>query len=155
MPHGVRAALRVAAVQAEFHFSYQDVWDAAPGAHWVHLPDAAHPGKFVPPAPNPVPRKGYWWLHVAFGEHVLVFSSAAQLDHYIDILSKTAMPTSRQLSVASGRLNGPNQHWLSRLPGELKSPRTRQQLVKVLVRAKEFARQHAPNNTFAPVSPAT
>lgn len=137
-------------MQSNFYFSYQDVWDAAPGAHWVHLPDATEPGKLTPPAPNPVPHKGYWWLHVEFGEHVLVFSSAAQLEHYIDVLSKTALPTSRQLSVASGRLNGPNQHWLSRLPGTLKSPKTRQQLVKTLVRARDFASEQAPANTFGP-----
>ena len=132
-------------------FSYQEEWDAAPGAPWVHRPDPTHPGSFVPPAPNPLPHKGYWYLHVAFGEHVLLFSSAAQLEHYIDVLSRTALPTSRQLSEASGRLNGPNQHWLSRLPGALKAPRTRQRLVKVLIGARDFARAQAPNNTFAPL----
>lgn len=137
-------------MQGRFHFSFQDDWQDAPGAHWVHLPDPAHPDTFTPPAPNALPHQGFVFLHVAFGSHVLLFSSAAQLDHYIDVLSNTALPTSRQLSEASGRLNGPNQHWLSRLPGALKSPKTRQQLVKVLQQARQFARDQAPNNSFAP-----
>lgn len=139
-------------MHGKFAFSYQDRWDAAPGAPWAHRPDPEHPGAFTPPAPHPVPHKGYWWLHVTFGEHVLLFSSAAQLAHYIDVLSQPAMPTTRALSAASGRLNGPNQHWLSRLPGALKSPRTRQRLVKVLIEADAFARAQAPNNTFAPTA---
>jgi hypothetical protein len=137
-------------MQTSFHLSFQDDWQYAPGAHWVHLPDPARPGTFMPPAPNPLPHKGFVYLHVAFGSHVLLFSSAAQLDHYIEVLSKTALPTSRQLSEASGRLNGPNQHWLSRLPGALKSPKTRQQLVKALIRGRQFARDEAPNNSFEP-----
>jgi hypothetical protein len=73
-----------------------------------------------------------------FEEHELLFCSTAPLDHYIDVLSRSRLPTSRQLSIASGVATGPNQHWLSRLPAALKSPRKRPSLVKALVQARDF-----------------
>jgi hypothetical protein len=55
-----------------------------------------------------------------------------QLDHVIDVLSRKPLPTSRQLSLRRGARFGPNGHWLSRLPAELKAPRKRAKLVQVL-----------------------
>lgn len=134
----------------KFRFSYRTDWRDVPGAFWVHLPIEGRPNTFNPPAPSAVPHKGFAVLHVEFEKYELLFSSAAQIEHYIDVLSQTALPTSRQLSIASGLQAGPNQHWLSRLPGELKSPKNRQSLVKVLGAAKVFAADNAPNETFNP-----
>jgi hypothetical protein len=135
---------------SKFHFSYRADWRNVPGAFWVHVPVEGKPGTFTPPAPLAVPHRGFPVLHVEFEKYELLFSSVAQLDHYIEVLSQTALPTSRQLAEASGRKTGPNQHWLSRLPGELKSRRNRQSLVKVLEAAKVFAADNAPNQAFDP-----
>jgi hypothetical protein len=133
---------------SKFHFTFEADWRSAPGAFWVHIPVEGHPEEFAPPAPLAILHKGFVMLHVEFEASELWFSSLAQLEHYIDVLSKSPLPTSRQLSAASGRKTGPNQHWLSRLPAKLKSPRTRPSLVKTLVLAKAFAATNAPNNSF-------
>jgi hypothetical protein len=135
---------------SKFHFTFEADWRSAPGAFWVHVPVEGKQGSFAPSAPLAVPHKGYAMLHVEFNAHELVFSSLAQLEHYIEVLSKTPLPTSRQLSLASGVKTGPNQHWLSRLPASLKSPKSRPSLVKALVEAKKFAATGAPNNSFNP-----
>lgn len=140
-------------MNGNFHFTFESDWRYVPGAFWVHLPVVGNPGTFAPAAPLPVPHKGFPVLHVEVGKHELLFVSMAHLDHYIEILSLKALPTSRQLSEASGIETGPNQHWLSRLPGELKSPKKRQELVKVLSAAKAFAANNAPTAAFSPDPP--
>lgn len=132
----------------KFHFTFEAHWRGAPGAFWVHVPVEGQPEAFAPSAPLAVPHKGFAMLHVAFEKYELLFSSSAQLEHYIEVLSKIALPTSRQLCAASGLTAGPNQHWLSRLPGELKSPKKRSSLVKALVAAKAFAAENSPSKSF-------
>jgi hypothetical protein len=116
---------------SRFRFMYEPDWRTAPMAFWVHVPSTTL-GAFEPAAPPKVPRLGYSFLKFEFGEHELVFSSPAQLQHMIDVLSKKPLPTSTQLSAARGASVGPNGHWLSRLPAELKSPKTREVLVRHL-----------------------
>jgi len=124
-------------MKAVFHFSFQQRWLHAPLAYWVHVPVQHHPDHWEPPAPPQVPHKGYVFLHVVFEKHELVFSSPAQLDHFIRILSTQPLPTSRHLSSLRGQTVGQNGHWLSRLPAELKSPRERQSVVDVLMNVRE------------------
>lgn len=137
-------------MNGKFHFTFESDWRHVPSAFWVHRPVEGKPDTFTPPAPLAIPHKGYPVLHVEFEDCELLFSSTAQLEHYIDVLSRTALPTSRHISKASGLKTGPNQHWLSRLPGELKSPKKRQSLVKALSAAKVFAANNAPNTAFSP-----
>ncbi|KQZ30487.1 hypothetical protein [Duganella sp. Root1480D1] len=137
-------------MSSKFHFTFEADWRSAPGAFLVHVPAEGVLGVFVPAAPIAVPHKGFAMLHVEFEAFDLLFSSSAQIDHYIDVLSKTVLPTSRHLTEARASNVGPNQHWLSRLPGELKSPRTRPALVKALLAAKDFAAANSPNNSFNP-----
>lgn len=100
-------------------------------------------------APMAVPHKGYAVLQVDLESYTLYFCSAAHLGHVISVLSMPRLPTSRQLSDAGGLATGPNQHWLSRLPAELKSPRKRPALVKELIKASAYAAEHAPGGAFA------
>lgn len=132
-------------MNTNFQFSYVDNWLEAPGAFWVHTPVVDKPGTFEPPAPTEVPHKGYAMLHVEFQSFMLVFSSGAQLEHYIEILARKLLPTARQLSVQRTNQAGPNGHWLSRLPGVLKTPKTRSELVCTLRAAREFASSNAPS----------
>jgi hypothetical protein len=134
----------------KFHFSFATDWRHLPAAYWVHIPVEGVPHAFLPPAPIGVPHKGFAVLHVEFQQHELVFSSAAQLDHYIEILSKTPLPTTRQLSALRHEASGPNSHWLSRLPAELKASKVRPALVKALLAAKAFAAAHELANSFIP-----
>lgn len=115
-----------------FRFTYEKDWRSAPVAFWVHVPVSGASDRWEPPLPEAIPHKGYLFLRVAFESHELQFSSPAQLDHVINVLSTKPLPTSRRLSSLRGLAVGPNGHWLSRLPIKLKSPRKREKLVKVL-----------------------
>lgn len=108
-----------------FYFTMEADWLAAPLAFWVHAPVPGAAGTYFPSAPQHIPHRGYVFLHVEMDAVDLEFSSLPQLDHFIDIVEKIPLPTSRQLSCESGRAAGPNGHWLSRLPATLKSPKRR------------------------------
>ena len=126
-------------MRAQFRFTYEKDWLSAPVAYWVHVADPANPGAFVPPAPAPVPHRGYVFLRVEYGPHEFVFSSPEQLQHFIEILSTKPLPTSRALSARRGSGAGPNRHWLSRLPSELKPPLARALLVRHLEAVRAMA----------------
>lgn len=115
-----------------FRFTYEKDWRTASMAFWVHVSVPGTTGLCDPPAPVAVPHLGYAFLRVEFESHELQFSALAQLDHFIEVLSRKPLPTSRQLSSRRGLPVGPNGHWLSRLPAELKSPRKRGKLVQAL-----------------------
>ena len=119
-------------MESRIRFSYEPDWRAAPLAFWVHVPVSGSSVEFQPPAPHPVLHHGFKLLRFEYGPHELVFSAPAQLDHFIGILSTKPLPTSRRLSAIRGAELGPNQHWLSRLPIELKVPKGRAQLVRHL-----------------------
>lgn len=125
---------------------YVDDWRNAPMAYWVHVEqDGAHwraATRYVPPAPSPVPHKGFRLLCVEIGDTVLHFSSEAQLAECIGVLSMKPLPTTRALSARRGTSLGPNGHWLSRLPAKLKSPRMRERVVAKL-RLAGFDQAHA------------
>ena len=114
------------------HFTFEKDWRFAPVAFWVHIPVPNTEREFAPPAPAPIPHKGYAFLHVEVDGVDLQFSAPAQLDHFIEVLSQKPLPTSRQLSSKRGLAVGPNGHWLSRLPANLKAPRAREKLVRML-----------------------
>lgn len=126
-------------MRARFTFTYEKDWLGAPVAYWVHIADPEHPGAFVPPAPVPVPHRGYVFLRVEYGPHEFVFSSPEQLRHVIEVLSTKPLPTTRALSARRGSGAGPNRHWLSRLPSELKPPLARALLVRHLTVVESMA----------------
>lgn len=135
-------------MSASFHFSFEPDWHRSPLAFWVHVPLPGHPQQFEPPAPLPIPHRGYACLRVQFGQHDLQFTSPAQLDHFIEVLATRPLPTSRQLSARRGSSYGPNGHWLSRLPAQLKSPRQREQLVRALRDVRARVVGPGPNPAF-------
>ena len=117
---------------SRFRFTYEQDWRTAPMAYWVHHEDPAQPEVYSPPAPARVLNRGFVLLRVEYGPHELVFSSPEQLEHCITVLSTKPLPTTRALSLKRGTGAGPNGHWLSRLPAELKSPAARNLLVRHL-----------------------
>jgi len=119
----------------------------APLAFWVHVP-VPRSALCIPPAPTPIPHKGYVVLHVEVDGFDLQFSAPAQLDHFIEVLSSKPLPTSRQLASKRGLPVGPNGHWLSRLPARLKSPRRRMKLVQLLLGVRVHVVQRAGSDSF-------
>lgn len=121
---------------------YVDNWYQAPMAPWVHR---RVEGGYDPPAPAREPR-GYPLYCVRTCGFVFQFSSRAQLEHAIEVLGSKLMPTTLELSRRMGPGWGPNQHWLSRLPGDLKGWKTRRRVVIDLEtrRARWWSPQNRP-----------
>lgn len=129
-------------------------WRNEPMAYWVHLElgDAAWRSSesYNPPAPRAEGPRGYPVLCVESQGFIFRFSSAAQLAECVDVLGRKPLPTSRRLSAIRGGGHGPNSHWLSRLPGHIKSPKVRQRAVEDL---RSVISAMAPNNSFKPNPP--
>lgn len=130
-------------------------WRNEPMAYWVHVepPGVAWRAaeRYEPPAPQPEGLNGYPVLCIESQGFVFRFSSAHQLGECIDILGRTPLPTSRRLSARRQGGHGPNSHWLSRLPGHIKSPKARQRAVQDL---RSVMSALAPEHAFRPRMPA-
>jgi hypothetical protein len=134
-----------------FRLEYIADWRDAPMAYWTHVEQdgkawcAAE--RFEPPAPAPRGRLGYALLRVEVGAHDLVFSSTAQLDEMIRVLTLVPLPPSRRLArdrAGRGTAAAPaapplNSHWLSRLPTALKSAKARPRTVEALRAVRALA----------------
>jgi hypothetical protein len=122
-------------------FEYDTDWRGYPGAQWAHKnKDGAfwvNATEFDPPAPVPVPHKGYLVLCVEVHGFVLRFSSKEQLVQCLDVLSMNPLPTTRRLCAQYGSGHGPNSHWLSRLPAKTKSAKGRARAVAALRQVAE------------------
>ena len=120
-----------------FYFTLEPDWRTAPLAFWVHVPAERSATEYDPPAPAAVLHKGFMFLHVDAAGVDLQFSSLAQLNHFIEVMEAKLLPTSRQLSRKRELPVGPNSHWLSRLPANLKTPKERARLVGKLRAVRE------------------
>ena len=120
----------------KFWVEYAERWQDEPLAYWVHRERGNRPwyeaNDFAPPAPNPVPGKGYAIYSVEIDGMIFRFSSIAQLEHCIDILGRKLLPRTIDLSADRGTSKGPNSHWLSRLPKKAKPWRYREKATKYL-----------------------
>jgi hypothetical protein len=113
----------------KFWTEYTNDWRSEPMAYWVHIPHAEtnwqKATEFNPPAPKPEGKKGFPVLCVEVANMVFRFSSRAQIEECIRVLSTKPLPSTKRLSALRGTGAGPNGHWLSRLPTSVKSPKGR------------------------------
>lgn len=120
----------------KWRIEYRGQYEPGPLSFWVHkhLDADSWPGatKFEPDLPRAVPAKGYPVLMIDVPGVELRFSSTEEVAHFLDIISRRNMPTSMQLAAGRKTGNGPNGHWLSRLPARLKSWRKRQQMISIV-----------------------
>ncbi len=116
---------------------YRPDWRTEPMAYWVHIEQGNEPWRdardFLPPAPKAEGRKGFPVLCVEVAGMTFRFSSRDQLLECIRVLALKPLPTTRRLSALRGSDFGPNGHWFSRLPGNVKSPKVRAQVVRCLL----------------------
>ena len=105
---------------------------------------AASSEAFDPPRQAAIPGRGYPVFKVECDGFTFEFSSLAEMRVCIEILSQKLLPRTIDLARERGSAKGPNSHWLSRLPGRVKSWRYREKAVAYLCEAlKAFAQDIA------------
>ena len=78
-------------------------------------------------------------LSVTFDDFSLHFASAQELHHFMLVISRNPMPTTKELCKARGVDSLSDQHWLNRLPATVKSDKARKAMFDYLVEiAPEF-----------------
>lgn len=127
---------------------YYQEWTESQMTYWVHLPvdglfwnrpdDSCsfwdQSRQFEPPLPQPIFGKGYPIYFVTVGYFTFQFSSLHELDKCVETLAQKVLPPT--IRTDHGIQCYANKHWLSRLPGNVKSWRYRQQAIKVLIKAR-------------------
>ncbi|MEM9693095.1 MAG: hypothetical protein AAGA56_11155 [Myxococcota bacterium] len=110
-------------------------WVPGPMSFWVHVEVVdRQSGRPSHSPPLPVARAG--WGHMRFfAEYdgfVFEFASLDEVRACIAVLGQKNMPTSFRLAAGRPGHEGPNTHWLSRLPARTKRWRYRQGAVQYL-----------------------
>lgn len=104
--------------------------------YWVHVPADGRAWTdaqvFDPPAPRPVPGRGFPVFIVEFDRALLRFSSLAELRVCLHTLSQRVLPSNLRLTRKRGTGYGPSNHWLNRLPLRAMTWPYRQKVVKYL-----------------------
>ena len=112
---------------------YVSNWKYSPMAYWVHIETGSKPWRlsdeFDPPAPKRFGDLGFLQLTIEFNGHSFIFTSEEQLKVFIEIMGRKLLPSSLELSGKRKGLEGPNSHWLSRLPAKTKAWSYREKLV--------------------------
>ncbi len=121
---------------ARWRIEFDENYRSSPVSFWVHRHQDndiwAEATRFEPPLPQAIVSKGYPRLIIdAFGTK-LEFSSIEEVEHCRQVLSQKNLPTSRKLASLRQSSLGPNSHWLSRLPADLKPWRKREKLLPLL-----------------------
>ncbi len=121
---------------------YTASWDRnQPMTFWVHVENdgkcwsaAQH---FEPPAPSPVPGRGYPLYCVEIDGVTFRFTSLDELDVCTRTLALRLLPSIERLCAARGAGARADRHWLKRLPGTVRSAEFRERAVKYLCEARE------------------
>ena len=103
---------------------------------WVHIAVEDRPWVeatvFDPPAPAPIPGKGFANCTVEIDGATLYFASPEELRVCIATLSQRVLPSNLILTQQRGARYGPSNHWLNRIPLRSMTWPYRQKIVKYL-----------------------
>jgi hypothetical protein len=88
--------------------------------------------QLTPPLPKEVPGKGFPALFVEVEGFTFHFASRAELNRCIEILAQKHLP-----SLHEEMQSQKNQHWLNRLPAEVKAWNHREKIVKYLEEVRQ------------------
>ncbi len=122
-----------------YWIDYQDTQPTHPMTYWVHREVDGKPWydseAFDPPRQAAIPGRGYPVFNVECDGFTFEFSSLAEMRVCIETLAQKLLPRTIDLARERGTAKGPNSHWLSRLPGRVKSWRYREKAVAYLCEA--------------------
>ena len=120
----------------KWRIEYSDAFKPSPLSFWVHRnldgESWLRATRYEPGLPKPVPARGFPILIVDVAGVELRFSSVEEVEHFLAVVGQKNMPTPSRLSRQRHTSHGPNAHWLSRLPAELKPWRKREKLVPIV-----------------------
>lgn len=108
---------------------YQEQRPECPMTFWVHRRSQADPETSDPPRQPVIPGRGYPVFKIELDGFTFEFASLAEIHACIDTFEKKLLPRTLDLSRKHGSGAGPNSHWLSRLPKEVKSWKYREKAV--------------------------
>ena len=91
--------------------------------------------KFEPVMPKAIPCKGFPMLILNVLGVELEFASVAEVEHFLSVISQKNMPTTQRLSRQRTNNYGPNRHWLSRLPSDIKPWSKRERIIPIVENA--------------------
>jgi hypothetical protein len=112
---------------------YAETWTPGPMTYWVHVEAKSDPAKLSPPAPAPIPGKGFPVYYVEVDGFTFQFASFDEMRVCIDTLGNKLLPNS--LRLAQERGGDPNEHWLRKMPEHTRPWRYRERAVKFLAKA--------------------
>ncbi|WP_052830356.1 hypothetical protein [Gynuella sunshinyii] len=123
----------------KWRIEYRPMHTETPLSFWVHK-QVDHDvwyyaNEFEPPLPKAIPSKGYPFLVVNAMGVELEFSSVAEVEHFLAVISQKNMPTTWKLSRQRTASYGPNRHWLSRLPSGIKPRSKRERIIPIVEKA--------------------
>ena len=121
---------------------FADTWRRSPMTFWVHHAADGKPWysaqRFDPPAPQPVPGKGYPYFFVELDGFTFEFASLDEVDFCISRLGQRHLPDTK---AETRGVSGPGAYWQNKLPKGVLSWRYRQKAVKYLTTCRgEFER---------------
>ena len=112
---------------------YAETWTPGPMTYWVHVEAKSDPTKLNPPAPAPIPGKGFPVYYVEVDGFTFQFASLDEMRVCIDTLGNKLL--SNSLRLARERGGNPNEHWLRKMPEHTRPWRYREKAVKFLEKA--------------------
>ncbi len=121
-----------------YYVTYTAGWEPSPLGYWIHSPVRENMRgpiiSYEKPLPRPVLDKGYPHYHVEVDGFTFEFASLDELDACAELLSRKHLPSTYHLTRDSR--SGPGSHWLSKLPGSVKSWRYREKATEYMRRAR-------------------
>ena len=125
---------------AKYWIELSEKYIASPLSFWVHAPVDSdiwrEATKFDPPLPEQDSERGYKIFKIEYKGCIFSFSSLDEIEHCIDVLSPKAMKTIRELSLNSWVNGYQHMHWLTKWPGNAKSYKDRQEIIRLLNKVK-------------------
>ena len=124
---------------------FTDTWRRSPMTLWVHRAVDGEPWyraqRFDPPAPRPVPGRGYPYFFIELDGFTFEFASLDELDFCIARLGQRHLPDTEPETQG---VSGPGAYWQNKLPKGVLSWRYRRKAVKYLATCRgEFERSLA------------
>jgi len=128
---------------AKYWLEYTEKYEESPLSFWVHKPIDADiwkdANKFDPPLPNKIIGKGYKIYKIEYKGCEFCYSSLEEIEHCISVLGNKVLKTTRELANNSWVKGYQHLHWLTKWPGNHKSYKDRQEMIKLLNKVKKLS----------------